>query len=155
MATTQQPAPHAPLHAKPVVGPISRRVGYTIAVALNVALLVILNETPGWEALPFLTDDFTLVLGVVNASILAGVVANAVYVVRDPAWLRAVGDIVTTGVGLAALVRLWQVFPVDFTVTAVDLDLVARWVLVLGIVGSVIGIVAAAARLVRALTPPE
>ena len=74
---------------------------------------------------------------------------------RDPAWLRAVGDIVTTGVGLAALVRLWQVFPVDFTVTAVDLDLVARWVLVLGIVGSVIGIVAAAARLVRALTPPE
>jgi hypothetical protein len=155
MATTQHPAPHAPLHAKPVVGPISRRVGYTIAVALNVALLVILNETPGWEALPFLTDDFTLVLGVVNASILAGVVANAVYVVRDPAWLRAVGDIVTTGVGLAALVRLWQVFPVDFTVTAVDLDLVARWVLVLGIVGSVIGIVAAAARLVRALTPPE
>ncbi len=155
MATTQHPTPHAPLHAKPVVGPISRRVGYTIAVALNVALLVILNETPGWEALPFLTDDFTLVLGVVNASILAGVVANAVYVVRDPAWLRAVGDIVTTGIGLAALVRLWQVFPVDFTVTAVDLDLVARWVLVLGILGSVIGIVAAAARLVRALTPPE
>ena len=155
MATTQHPAPHAPLHAKPVVGPISRRVGYTIAVALNVALLVILNETPGWEALPFLTDDFTLVLGVVNASIFAGVVANAVYVVQDPAWLRAVGDIVTTGIGLAALVRLWQVFPVDFTVTAVDLDLVARWVLVFGIVGSVIGIVAAAARLVRALTPPE
>ena len=155
MATTHHPAPHAPLHARTVVGPVSRRVGYTIAVVLNVALLVILNETPGWEALPFLTEDFTLVLGVVNASIIAGVVANAVYVVLDPAWLRAAGDIVTTGIGLAALVRLWQVFPVDFSATVVDLDLVARWVLVVGIVGSVIGIVAAAARLVRALTPPD
>ena len=159
MATTQNPmqhpAPRAPLHAKPVVGPVSRRVGYAIAAALNVALLLILNETPGWEALPFLTDDFSLVLGVVNASIVAGVVANAVYVVADPAWVRALGDIVTTGIGLAAMVRLWQVFPIDFTVTAVDLDLVARLLLIVAIVGSVIGIVAAAARLVRVLTPPD
>lgn len=155
MATTHHPTPHAPLHAKPVVGPVSRRVGYTIAVAINVALLVILNESPGWQALPFLTDDFTQVLGIVNASIVAGVVANAVYVVLDPPWLRALGDIVTTGIGLAALVRLWQVFPVDFAPAFVDLDLVARWVLAIGIVGSVIGIVAAAARLVRSLTPPS
>ena len=156
MATTHHPATqHAPVHAKPVAGPVARRVGYTIAVALNVALLVLINETPGWQALPFLTDDFTLVLGIVNASIITGVVVNAVYVVLDPAWLRALGDIVTTAVGLAALVRLWQVFPVDFAPAVVDLDLVARWVLAIGIVGSVIGIVAAAARLVRALTPPD
>jgi hypothetical protein len=155
MATTQNPAPHAPAHAKPVVGPISRRVGYAIAVVINVALLVIVNESPGWEALPFLTDDFALVLGIVNASIVAGVVANSVYVVLDPPWLRALGDIITTGVGLAALVRLWQVFPVDFPPAFVDLDVVARWVLAIGIIGSVIGIVAAAARLVRALTPPD
>lgn len=146
--------PHPPRPARVAPGPLSRRLGYTIALVLGVAVFVVLNDTPGWQALPFLTDDFALVLGVVNASVVTGILANAVYVVLDPAWLRAGGDVVTTGVGLAALVRLWQVFPLADASTTLDVALLARWVLAVGIAGSVIGIVAAAARLVRALTPP-
>ena len=155
MATTDHPPPPAPLHEKPPPGPVSRRVGYTIAIVVNVILLVLVNDVPGWQAVPFLTVDFTQVLWLVNASLVAGIVANAVYVVHDPRWVRALGDVVTTGVGLAALVRLWQVFPVAFSEASVDLDLLARWVLAVGIAGSVIGIVAAAARLVRAPAPPD
>lgn len=155
MAATHQPLSGQPLHAKATAGPASRRFGYTVAIVVNVVLFVLVNERPGWETLSFLTDDFTLVLPFVNASIVAGIIANTVYVVLDPVWLRAVGDIVTTSVGLVAMVRLWQVFPFDFTQTFVDLEVVARVVLVVGVVGSVIGIVAAAVRLVRSLTTAD
>jgi hypothetical protein len=153
MVATHQPVTGPPLHArtKAPAGPASRRFGYTVAIVVNVILFVLVNDRPGWQSLSFLTEDFSLVLPLVNASLVAGIVANAVFVLLDPAWLRAVGDIVTTSAGLAAMVRLWQVFPFDFSETFVDLEVVARVVLAVGIAGSVIGIIAAVGRLVRSL----
>ncbi len=128
----------------------SRRFGYVVAIVLNAVLLHLINRSPGWEALAFLTDDTPRVLGLVNASIVAGIVVNAVYAVSDPRWLRAFGDLVTTVIGLAALVQLWTVFPFDFASSSVHWALVVRWVIGVGIIGSVIGILAALARLGRA-----
>jgi hypothetical protein len=53
---------------------------------------------------PFLTSDTADVLGLLNFSLLLGIAVNLLYVVRDPRWLTALGDLVTTGVGLAVLV---------------------------------------------------
>jgi hypothetical protein len=36
--------------------PASRRVGYVIAIAVNAALLIVLNAQPGWQGLSFLTS---------------------------------------------------------------------------------------------------
>ncbi|HEY7719895.1 MAG TPA: hypothetical protein VH915_14125, partial [Pedococcus sp.] len=121
----------------------SRRLGYLVAVAVNGVLVYLLNVSPGWQAVPFLTDETPQVLGVVNASLLAGVVANLIYLVRDPRWLRAVGDLVTTAIGLAAMVRIWQVFPLQFEEQGVPWETIARVLLAIGIVGSAIAIVAA------------
>lgn len=128
-------------------GRASRRFGYTVAVLVNVAILVVVNRWPGWEAVPFLTDDTEQVLGIVNASVVAGVVANLAFLVADPPWFKAVGDIVTTAVGLVAAVRLWQVFPFDFGAGSAW-DTVARVLLVIAIVGSVIGILVTTGRLI-------
>ena len=124
---------------RPALG--ARRAGYVVAVVVNVAVLYAVNRWPGWEAVPFLTGDTVLVLGLVNASILVTLLANLVYLVRDPPWLRSVGDVVTTAVGLAAMVRIWQVFPLDFGDTAVNWALVARILLVVGIGGSIVAII--------------
>jgi hypothetical protein len=129
----------------------ARRLGYTIAVVVNAAMLYAVNVWPGWQALPFLTADTTAVIGAVNASMVVGLVANAVYVLHDPPWLKALGDLVTTVVGLVALVRVWQVFPFDFGGASVDWELVTRWVLAIGFVGSMIAIVVALVSLVRAV----
>lgn len=125
----------------------ARRFGYAVAVLVNVAILLVVNRWPGWEAVPFLTGDTEHVIGIVNASIVAGVVANALYLAADPRWFKAVGDIVTTAIGLAATVRIWQVFPFDFGAGSVW-DTVARVLLVVAIVGSVIGILVTTGRLV-------
>ena len=84
----------------------TRRVGYGVAMAVNAVLLYLINVSPGWDAVPFLTDGTTQVLGWVNASIVAGIVANALYVVVDRRWFRPLGERLVTLIGLTALVRL-------------------------------------------------
>jgi hypothetical protein len=124
----------------------ARRAGYVVAALVNGLLLLLTNTWPGWEAVSVLTSDTPRVLGLVNASLIAGLAANLVYLVRDPPWLRALGDLVTTSIGLAALVRIWQVFPIE-----VDggWRLVARLLLALGVFGSVVGIISALVRWTR------
>jgi hypothetical protein len=126
--------------------PASASAGYIAAVVVNGVLLYLIDVAPGWEAVPFLTPAMTLVLGLVNATLVAGLVANLVYTVADPPRLRALGDLVTTSIGLAALVRIWQVFPFDFAHDAVW-EVVARTALWFGFVGSGIAIIVALARL--------
>ncbi|MGH3334112.1 MAG: hypothetical protein ACRDPJ_22685 [Nocardioidaceae bacterium] len=121
----------------------SRRFGYVVAVLVDAVLLYAANVWPGWEAVPVLTGETRLVMGLVNASIVVSLTANVVYLVRDPPWLKAMGDLLTTAVGFVALLRIWRVFPFDFGDTTFDWTLVVRIVLVVAIVGSAIGIVAA------------
>lgn len=127
----------------------SRRAGYLVAAGINGLMLYLVNQRPGWEAVPFLTWQTPKVLGLVNASLLAGLVANLVYVLADPPRLRSLGDLVTTGIGLAAMVRIWQVFPFAFDEGGFPWEMVFRWFLAIGIVGSVIGMVVAVVTLVR------
>jgi hypothetical protein len=133
----------------------SRRLGYTIAVAVNAVLIYLVNVSPGWDAVPFLTPATTEVLPWVNASMIAGVVANALYVAWDPTWFKALGDIVTTSIGIVAMVRIWQVFPFDFTGSSFDWALVARFALGFGIGGSIVAILVALVTLVRSLATRE
>lgn len=130
---------------------VSSRGGYLVAVSVNLVMWYLINIQPGWDAVPFLTQQTTLVLPFVNASIIAGIVVNLLYVIRDPAWLRGLGDVVTTTLGLVAMVRIWQVFPVEFA-DGSPWRLLARWVVGVGIIGSAIGILAGFAKLVQGLT---
>jgi len=137
---------------RPAVG--DRRVGYVVAVLVNAAVLYAVNVWPGWQALPFLTEDMRLVLGLVNASMLVSIVANMVSFVADPRWLKALGDIVTTAVGIAALVRMWQVFPFDFSGSSFDWALVVRVAMGVAIGGSAIALVVAFVSFVKSVGRP-
>ncbi|OOL32639.1 hypothetical protein GQ85_06010 [Rhodococcus rhodochrous] len=140
-----------PTTTRPRAPVAARRFGYLVAVLLNAAVLYAANVWPGWQAVPFLTDGTRSVIGFVNASILASLVANLLYFLRDPVWFKALGDVVTTAVALLALLQIWQVFPFDFGDASFDWPLVVRIALGLGIVGSVIGIVAAFVTFVRSV----
>jgi hypothetical protein len=129
----------------------ARRFGYFVAFLVNAAMLYAANRWPGWDALPFLTEDTARVMPMVNASIVVGLGANVVYLVHDPRWLRALGDLVTTAFGIAAMVRIWEVFPFSFS-GGFDWALVVRVLLVLGIAGSAIGMVTNVVALVREAT---
>jgi hypothetical protein len=127
-----------------------RRAGYLIAILVNAAILYFINVWPGWHVVPFLTSATAVVLPWINGSIIVGMVANAVYLFADPRWLRAVGDIATTAVGLAAMVQVWIVFPFEFS-PATPWTLLARTVIALAIAGSAIAIVVQFVTFVREL----
>ena len=145
----------SPAHVHAPPGPASRRFGYVVGAAVNALLLYLINRNPGWEAVPFLTGDTIQVLDLVNASIAVGLVANLVYVVWDPTWLRSLGELATTSIGVLAMVRFWRVWPVDLpdpSAWAVS----ARIAVAAGIVGGLIGILAATVRFVGAVaSSPE
>ena len=116
----------------------TRRFGYLLAVLINALVLYAANVWPGWEAVPFLTADTVLVMGLVNASIIVNLAANAAYLITDPPWFKALGTVLTSIVGFVAAARIWQVFPFDFDGSAVDWSFLVRIVLGLAMVGSAI-----------------
>jgi hypothetical protein len=118
-----------------------------VGAVVNCVLLFLVNVRPGWRAVPFLTADTPLVLGLVNSSLVVGLLSGVLCALVDAPRIRALADLAQNAVGLAALIRVWQVFPFAFEGDGFDWALVARWVLGIGMVGSVIGIVSALVRL--------
>ena len=151
-SSSRRPGGTRPSGVRPVP---ARRVGYVVGAAVDGVLLYLTNVAPGWRAVPFLTDDFTRVLGLVNLSLLAGLVANLLYVMYDRRWFRDLGGVLTTGIGTAATVQLLRVFPFAFTDTSLDWERVARMLLVVGVVASAIGLAVQVALLVAHLVAPE
>lgn len=129
----------------------SRRAGYVVSAVINTAVLYVIFAEPGWRALPILTDDTTRVLGLVALSGVVGICCNVLYLAADPRWLVALGGIATTGVGLVVLWRIWSVFPFDFGAWSGAWPLVARTLLLVAIIGSVIGVLVQVVTLVRAI----
>lgn len=132
-------------------GPAARRFGYLVAALVNALLLFLVNRSPGWDAVPFLTADTSRVLDLVNASMVVSLLVNLAFVVRDPTWFKALGDIVTTSVSVAASWRVWQVFPFDFTDDSLPWSTLTRVLLVIAIVGGMIGVAVSLVRLAKAL----
>lgn len=130
-------------------GRAARRFGYVLAVVINLGVWFAVNVLPGWEVVPFLTDDFLQVLGLVNLSLLAAAAANVTYVVADPPWYKAAWDVGLSLVGLLASLRFIEVFPVDFADQAYDLTTLVRAIAIVGAVGSGIGVVSALVRFGR------
>ena len=128
---------------------VARRFGYGVAAVVIAAMWFAINVWPGWQEVPFLTDSTTLVLPLVNVSLIAGLVVNVVLAVLDPPWLKSLGDLITASIGLVVLFRVWQVFPFDFNGYSFNWDVLARFVLVVAVAGSIIGILVQLASLIR------
>jgi hypothetical protein len=139
------------LETRPSVG--ARRFGYLVAVAINIVMIVIVNNILDWGWLPFLTDDFEDVVWLINLSITASILANLAYLAYDPAWFKALAQVGLNLISIAVMVTMWRVFPFDFSAYQFDWETVVRLVLVLGVIGTAIAVVVEMVNLVRSLAP--
>lgn len=130
---------------------VTTRGGTIGSVLVNAVLLWGINIWPGWKAVPFLTADMERVLGMINASLTAGIIANLIFVVIRNRGVMALGNLVVLGIGLAATLRMLEVFPFDFGDSWSGWPVVVRALLVLGIVGSIIGMVVEIVAMFRSL----
>lgn len=120
-----------------------------MAAGINGVLLYLVNVAPGWEWLTFLTDDFAEVLGVLNASLVVAIVVNLLWVLADPRWFRSLGQIVQSGIVLAVILTMLDVFPFDFSGWAFDASWLTRFVLVVTAIATGIGLLVEVVRLLR------
>ena len=76
------------------------------------------------------------------------------YFAYDPPWLKSLGDLTTTGIGLATAIRIWQVFPFELSS---GWSIAVRILLVVAIAGSCIALVVQIVSLARWFTghPPH
>ncbi|WPU08524.1 hypothetical protein [Pseudarthrobacter oxydans] len=130
---------------------VTTRGGNIGSVLVNAVLLWGINIWPGWKVVPFLTADIERVLGMINASLTAGIIANLIFVVIRNRGVMALGNLAVLGIGLAATLRMLEVFPFDFGDSWSGWPVVVRVLLVLGIVGSIIGMVVEIVAMFRSL----
>ena len=130
-------------------GDLARRSGYVIAIAVNVVMLYVVNNLLAWNILPFLTDDFGRVLWLIDISLLATILVNFIYLAYDQSWFRSLGQIGLNLISLVVAVRMYQVFPFDFSGSSFDWTQIARVVITFTILGSAVGAIAEAWKFVR------
>ncbi len=143
--TDEKPPKRPPLAA--------RRFGYLVAIAVNAVLLWLIHVNPGWSAAPFLTDAAEPLVPLVTFSLVVSIVVNLVWVVRDPLWLRALGDMITAAISVVVLSRVLALFPFSFDDGSM-LRTVFRVVLVVALVGTAIAVVVHLVAMIRHLAEP-
>lgn len=120
-----------------------------VAIAVNVALLHAANNLLAWDIFPFLTNDFERVLPILNVSLGAAIVVNLIYLDFDARWFKSLTQIGLLAISLVVTIRLYQVFPFDFSAYKFDWQLLAKWALILAMVGVGIGVMAELVRLAK------
>lgn len=141
----------APAATRPRPTRGARRSGYVAAALVDAILLYLVNAWPGWDALPFLSEDFDRVVGVANVSMLLHGAVQLLYVARDPRWLRGLGDAATSVVAVVVMVRTWQVFPFTTGDDWSGWGLVVHLLLTVGVVGSAIAVLVGLTAFARGL----
>ncbi|NUU05209.1 hypothetical protein [Leifsonia sp. C5G2] len=129
----------------------SRRAGYAIAILVDALLLFLVQVWPGWHALGILTPAAAAVVPWIDAAFIAGIVVNLLNLIFDRRLLKAVGDLVTTVIGLIAAIVVWDVFPFDFGAQGGGWEVLVRVLLVVAIAGSAIAIVVSLVVIARLL----
>lgn len=135
--------------AKQRPSPAERRLGYVVAVIVQAAMLYVANRLLEWEWPSFLTDDFEVVLPWLAASLIVGIVVNALYLAFDPPWFRSVGQLTENAFSIVVTIRFLQVFPFDFASWTTDWSWLIRTILWIALIGVVIGSIVELAKLLR------
>ncbi|UCF96848.1 MAG: hypothetical protein JSV89_16965 [Spirochaetaceae bacterium] len=121
--------------------PRKRMSDYIAGVVFNIIFLVVVNKVPDWNIV-FITESFPDILWALNTSLAVSIAGNLVLIFFHPRFLHHLLNAVFSVFGILAISVTLSVFPFDFSDLVGDwLTILVRIVLIIGIVGSAIGIV--------------
>ena len=129
--------------------------GHLVGIAVSLVLLYVVHKLVEWDLLSFLTDGYDRVVGPISLSIVATIVGHVVKIVLPSRRLGFLIDGVATAFGFYALLRIFQVFPFEFDPDGFRWHLVVRFVLVIGLLGSAIGVLVTPLRLLQGSMPTD
>lgn len=127
---------------------VTARMGYGVTILVDLVLLWVVDNLLAWEVVPFLTEDFSQVSGLIMFSLLASLFVNASLLVADNPRSGTIEKAALALINLWVAVRLLRVFPFDFSGSDVW-AIAVRVILVVAILGAFADFVAGVARLAR------
>lgn len=116
-----------------------RRFGYWVAVAVNLVMLLIVQNILVWGWVPFLTAEFADVVPWISLSLVVSIVVNLIYQLNDTRFVKSSGQILINLISIFATYQILSVFPFDFSAYEFNWALTTRIVLILAMVGAAIG----------------
>lgn len=126
------------------------RAGYILTIVINGLLIYVVQNLVEWDWLPFLTEDFNDAVPAIVWSMIATIVVSTVYLFTRARGVKILGEFVLAAFGFWATMRLYLVWPFDFTVYPdFDWDFIARLVLGLAVFGTGVALLANFVRLFR------
>ena len=138
-------------HDRSSMMPRRRMTDYIFSVIFNIAFLVVVNKVPDWN-IAFITDSFPDVLWALNTSLAVSLAGNLILIVFHPRFLHYLFNAVFAVFGILAISVLLSVFPFDFSHLVDEwLNILVRIALIVGIVGSAIGVVVNIVKAIGAL----
>ncbi len=130
----------------------SKKPDYIAAIVVNAIILIVVNQILNWGTFAFLTQDFKQVLPIQNIQLAITLVFNVIFLLYNPQWFESLLKIVLNAVGIAVILRYLSVFPFNFSAySGFNWALLARVLIILGIVGCCIGIITEAIKFIIAL----
>jgi hypothetical protein len=121
-----------------------------VAVAINLAMLIVVENLLEWAWLPFLTEQFADVVPWIRMLLVLSIVGNVVYQLADSPLIKSTGQILINLVSLIVTYRILTVFPFDFSAYEFNWATTVRTVLVLAMVGAGIAMLTEALTLGKA-----
>lgn len=126
-----------------------RRTGYVVAIVMNLLLLYVANNLLDWNVLSFLTAAFGSVVWLINLSLAGTILANVVWLGYDVAWFKALSQIGLNLISAVVSIRMYQVFPFDFSQSQFDWAPITRLVIIFTLIGLVLATIAELVKLAR------
>ena len=123
----------------------SARLGYVIAIVINIVLLYVTHHLVAWEV-SFITPAWTGVLWAVDLSLGASIAGNVLFLVYDRPWFKHLVQIVMSILAFVSSYVMYRAFPFSFAQPWLTTGL--RVLLLLGMVGLTIAVIADLAALI-------
>ena len=133
----------------------TRRLGYAVAIAFQIALLILVNNLVAWDIAPFITEEFNDLVPYINVSLVATMLVNTAYFAFDPRWFRSLTQAVLNAISLVVIVQTYRIFPFDFSGSDFNWTALTRTILVILMVLVTIGTIGEFAKMVRVLAAEE
>lgn len=115
-----------------------RKSDYIFAIIFNLIFLYIVNNLLNWN-IYFITNALNEVLWIVNLSIIAAIIGNALLLAYNPEWFRHVMKIIMNIFAFISTYFVYIVFPFDFKSSFLNWGL--NIFLILVMIGIVIAII--------------
>lgn len=91
----------------------AHRSEYIVSIIVNIILFYIFNNLLNWN-ISFVTPALNNILWIINLSIIAAIIGNALLFVYNPQWFRNIIKIILNIFSLYAVYALYTVFPFNF-----------------------------------------